>query len=248
MTSEHTQTAFTRLAAGRPSHKILAAVLLTAVLAGCKHSDTGARVAGWTLVDPAQRHPIIVSQEPQVLPVHVARGSRGLSPRQRAAVLGFADKARASDAGNSRLIIAAPSGSRNEISAMHAVGEIRRLLSDRGFPENLIQVEAYFDEAESEPPVRVSYLRYMAEGPQCGQWPTNLATEPQNLPHPNLGCANQRNLAAMVANPADLLGPRTESERASERREQVFRKYTVGESSVTNKTTDEKISVKEAGS
>lgn len=49
-----------------------------------------------------------------------------------------------------------------------------------------------------------------------------------NVPYPNLGCANQRNLAVMVANPADLLGPRTETARSSERRDQVWGKYVKG--------------------
>ena len=35
----------------------------------------------------------------------------------------------------------------------------------------------------------------------------------ENRPYWNLGCANQRNLAAMVANPADLVQPRGEGQR-----------------------------------
>jgi pilus assembly protein CpaD len=225
----------------RTTLKLAAAAAVTVMLAGCEHDGNRGKVAGWTLIDPAQRHPIIVSQQPQELPLNVARGSQGLTPQQRAALLGFADRARASDAGNSRLVISAPSGSRNEVAAMHVVGEIRRLLSDRGFPESLIQVEAYTEDGAAEPPVKVSYLRYVAEGPQCQNWSTNLAFEPQNLPYPNFGCANQRNLAAMVANPADLLGPRTESERSSERRDAVWEKYVKGESSNTEKSEDEKV-------
>jgi pilus assembly protein CpaD len=49
-----------------------------------------------------------------------------------------------------------------------------------------------------------------------------------NLPYPNLGCANQRNLAVQIANPADLLGPRSETARASDRRDQVWNKYVKG--------------------
>ena len=42
--------------------------------------DPGAHVAGWTLIDPTQRHPIMVSQQPATLNVRVARGSQGLTP------------------------------------------------------------------------------------------------------------------------------------------------------------------------
>jgi len=43
--------------------------------------------------------------------------------------------------------------------------------------------------------MRLSYLRYVAEGPECGRWTTNLAEDPRHLPYPNFG-AQQRKLAA----------------------------------------------------
>jgi pilus assembly protein CpaD len=176
----------------------------------------------------------------------VGRYAQGLTPQQRAEVLAFADQSRASDAGNSRLVISAPGGADNEVAAMHAVRQIRRILSDYGFAETSIAVEAYQAEEHREPPIRVSYLRYVATGPECGFWPTNLAYEPQNLPYPNLGCATQHNFAAQVANPADLLGPRTESDRSAERRDTVWDKYARGESTVAKKSEDERVKVKTA--
>lgn len=223
----------------------VALTMLAAGLAGCKHDyDIGApQVAGWSMVDATQRHPIIVSQEPQTMEVHVSASARGLSPRQRAEVLEFSDRSRAADAGNSRLIIQAPGGGANEISSMNAVGQIREILSDNGFPESSIAVEAYHSGERSNSPIRVSYLRYVAEAPVCGYWPTNLANQRDNGNYPNFGCANQRNLAVMVANPADLLGPRTESDRAGERRDTTWGKYVKGESTAAQKSDDEKVKI-----
>ena len=229
------------LAISVTARNLIIACTLTLALPACKTDDNRGQVAGWALVDPAQRHPIIVSQQPQTMSLRVPRGSSGLAPHQRAELLAFADRSRASDSGNSRLVIAAPSGSSNEVAAMGAVGEIRDLLSDRGFSEASIQVEAYSQEGGGEQPIKVSYLRYVAEGPECGQWPENLAYNPNNLPAPNLGCATQKNLAAMVANPADLIGPRTVGQRSSERRDAVKEKYVDGKVSATDKTADEKI-------
>lgn len=221
----------------------LALAALALAAAGCKHDEfTQPQVAGWALVDPAQRHPIIVSQEPQTIALRVSSASRGLSPRQRAEVLEFADRSRAADAGNSRLVIQAPGGGANEVSAMHAVGEIRQILSDMGFPEASIAVEAYHAE-RGDAPVRISYLRYVAEAPVCGYWPTNLADQRDNGNYPNFGCANQHNLAVMVANPGDLLGPRTESDRVGERRDATWEKYVKGESTGAEKSEDEKIKI-----
>lgn len=235
------------LPAGRRAQTVvhfLTAVLLAAGLAGCKYDEERGQVAGWTLVDPSQRHPILVSQQPQSMQIQLARGSATLSPHNRAELLAFADHSRASDAGNSRLVISAPSGGVNEVTTMQAVGQIRRLLSDNGISESSIAVEAYDAAGDRNAPIRVSYLRYVADAPECGSWPTNLAREPDNLPYPNLGCATQRNFAAMVANPADLLGPRTESDRAAERRDVTWGKYVLGESTVAKKSEDEKATTK----
>jgi pilus assembly protein CpaD len=208
--------------------RLLIATAVTLPMVGCGGMDDPTRVAGWTLIDASQRHPILVSQEPTTQLVGIRRGSNGLSPAQRAELLNFAAHYRTTDAGNSRLIVAVPSGGANEVSAMYAVGEIRSMLNDQGFGQDAISVEAYNAEGTGDPPIRVSYMRYIAEPPQCGDWSTNLAYDPMNLPYPNLGCAQQRNLAVQVANPADLLGPRTETARASDRRDQVWNKYVKG--------------------
>jgi pilus assembly protein CpaD len=244
MKSEKKLLAALAPALSTPLRRCLAVSLLTVAVGACRHFDEGPQVAGWAVVDPSERHPIHVSQEPQTMQIAVGRYAQGLTGQQRAEVLAFADRSRASDAGNSRLIISAPGGAENEVAAMHVVRQIRRILSDYGFAETSIAVEAYQAEEGREPPIRVSYLRYVANAPQCGFWPTNLAYEPQNLPYPNLGCATQHNLAAQVANPADLLGPRTESDRSAERRDTVWDKYARGESTVAKKTEDERIKVK----
>lgn len=215
-----------------------ALVLVATGVAGCRHDSLGApQVAGWSLVDPAQRHPILVSQQPETIEINVASHARRLSPRQRAQVLDFVHRARASDAGNSRLVIQAPSGASNEVAAMNAVGEIRRMINDNGFPEASIAVEAYHG-GHMNAPLRLSYLTYVAEAPNCGHWPGNLADQRDNANYFNFGCANQRNLAVMVANPADLIGPRTEGERLSDRRDVVFDKYIKGEHTGGDKPTD----------
>jgi len=220
---------------------MLAASAIALALTGCKTTDDPTRVAGWTLVDGSERHPILVSQQPTTHIVKVAPGSNGLTSGQRAQLLDFADHYRATDTGASRLVIQAPSGGANEVSSMYAVSQIRSLLTDQGFAENMISVEAYDANGTREPPIRVSYLRFVAQPPPCGNWSTNLAEEPMNLPHPNLGCATQHNLGAMVANPADLLGPRSETARDSMRRDQVFTKYINGQPTGARKSGDERV-------
>jgi pilus assembly protein CpaD len=223
---------------------LIAAVSALAVT-GCKHAEPGTRIAGWTLVDPAQRHPILVSEEPISLPIRVTRGSSGLSPNQRARILDYYTSFRSSGAVG-RIVVQAPSGSSNELAALHATHEIRALLISEGASEADISVEAYHDDGRSNPPILLTYTGYVAEAPDCGIWPTNLAREPGNLPYPNLGCATQRNLAAQIANPSDLLRPRGMTDRSSERRDVVWNKYLKGDKTSSAKTRDERIQIRKS--
>lgn len=228
-------------AAGRTLPLLLAVSLLAVTAAGCKHTDDPGQPVGWHLVDASQRHPILVSQKPATMSVRVPRGSQRLTPAQRAQVIEFAHHFQATDAGNSRLVVTAPGGGSNEVAAMNASQEIRELLLQRGFPESSISLEAYSAERQHEPPIRVSYMTYVAEAPPCGNWSTNLAREPGNLPYPNFGCSTQHNFAAQIANPADLLGPRNMTGRPDNRRAVVWEKYVKGETTSAAKSADETV-------
>ncbi len=241
MTSSKILKANRRARSDLRSIKLLAASLAALTMVGCKHVYDPVRVAGWTLIDPAQRHPILVSQEPTDHFIPVARGTLGLTPAQRAELIDFVNRYRATDAGNSRLVVSVPSGAANEVAAMNSVLEVRNLLADYGFSEASISVEAYDAQGAGQPPIRVSYLRYVAQPPECGDWSTNLAYEPTNLPYPNFGCATQRNFGAQIANPADLLGPRSETARSSERRDQVWSRYIRGEPTGAKRTKDDEV-------
>ena len=46
-----------------------------------------------------------------------------------------------------------------------------------------------------------------------------------NEPFPNFGCAHQQNIAAVVANPNDLVTPRTETPSDAARKSQIFTDY-----------------------
>jgi pilus assembly protein CpaD len=91
----------------------------------------------------------------------------------------------------------------------------------------------------------MTFVRHAAEGPDCGRFPANLADEPKNLPFANLGCSSQRNLAAMVANPQDLLAPRTEqTARNAARRDVIMDKWIKGETTAAQRTGEERAKAK----
>ncbi len=215
-------------------------------LTACRPGEDSGHVAGWTLLDASQRHPIVVSQQPANLSLRVARGSHGLNPGQRSQLISFLNKYRSGDTGNGRITVSVPTGAPNEVAALQSVGDVREILRDYSLDETRISVEPYRAEGDPQPPIRISYTRFIAEGPTCGQWPQNLSADTRNLPHPNLGCATQRNFAAQVANPADLLGPRTMTPAVAERRDVQWDKFTRGESTIARKDQDERVQVKGA--
>lgn len=225
----------------RGASRLALLALAAAAVAGCRPDHSSPQVAGWTLIDPTERHPILVSQEPVTLNVPVHRGSYGLSNSGRERVARFLHRYRATDTGNSKLVIATPAGHANEVAGMQIVSEIREIIADAGFSPASVHVEP-----SSGSSVRLSYLRVVAQGPECGLWPTNVAKDPANVPYPNLGCANQQNFAAMVSNPADLLGPRTVTPRPGDRRTATYDKYVKGEVTTAAKSDDEKVSTQKS--
>ncbi len=221
--------------------KAASVVVAAMALAGCEHlDDRPSHSAGWSLLEPSQRHPIMVSQQPNTLAVPITRGSHGLAPSQRAQLYSFLTRYRAQDGGNSKIVISVPAGSANEVSAMHAVADMRPMLAEQGFADSSVTVEPYHSDGSAQPPIKVSYLRYVAEGPECGRWPDNLAETKRNLNYHNFGCAQQRNLAAQIANPADLLGPRTMDAAYADRRATTFDKWVAGNPSGATRSQDEK--------
>jgi pilus assembly protein CpaD len=225
---------------------LFAASVVALALTACKKDEPGAHFAGLAIVDPSQRHPILVSQEPAHMSLRVPRGSSGLSPAQKSQVGGFLERYRGADSGNSKLVVSVPSGSSNESSIVRAVSDLRVLIAGSGFAESNVVIEPFIEGREGGAPIRLAYLRYVAKGPDCGSWPGNLAEERRNLEYHNFGCAQQHNLAAQIANPADLLGPRTMEPSDPERRTIVFDKYRQGRSTPAEKSPDERVQVKGA--
>jgi pilus assembly protein CpaD len=72
-------------------------------------------------------------------------------------------------------------------------------------------------------PIRLSYVAITAQTAPCGAWPEDLALNTlENRNYYNFGCATQSNLAAQIANPTDLVGPRQMSPIDAEQRGQVI--------------------------
>ena len=70
---------------------------------------------------------------------------------------------------------------------------------------------------------------------------------PRTRQYYNFGCANQRNLAAMIDNPADLVQPRPETPAYTARRTEAFEKYRKGNSTATAYPEADKAKLSDTG-
>ena len=156
--------------------------------------------------------------------VPVAATDRGVTITQRDAVEGFIANYDRSAA--PPVTILTPYGSQNEIAANNVAQGLVHLLKKNGVPASRIAIAAYqADAAETAAPIRVSYVAMMAHTSKCGRWPDDLTKTSENKNYANFGCSYQNNLAAQIANPADLLGPRKPGEIDAERRNIIIDDY-----------------------
>jgi pilus assembly protein CpaD len=226
MTAIFTATAERR---GRAALRLLAATCLAGLLAGCYQSKS-AQLEYPT--DYRERHPITLKEGNRRVEIFLGRNRGGLNPSQRADVLSFAQLWKRE--ATSGIIIDVPKGGPTDHAAADSMREVHSILAASGVPGNAVYVRNYRPSATSLASIKINYTKMVAEAGPCGKWPDNIgpgqdASYTENRPYWNLGCAYQRNIAAMVDNPADLVQPRGEQPSYSARRSTVIDKYRKGD-------------------
>lgn len=230
--------------------RALAVVSVAAVLAGCK-TTSEVDVVQSIPNDYRQRHPIAVREKVQSLTVFIGNGRGTLTPTQRAEAGALASSWRQEATGG--IVIEMPVGAANERAASSASREIRAILTSAGVPGHAVEIRPYqADDPIRLGTIRVNYPRMAAETGPCGLWPRDIGptTDPiywSNKPHWNHGCASQRNLAAQVADPADLVQPRSEGPVLTSRRSTVTEKFRKGEPTATTSPDANKGKISDLG-
>lgn len=205
----------------RPVIPVLA-VAVAALLAGCANRDS--ITVGAVPDDYRTNHPILIAEKNQKIDLPVGAGDRGMTGSQRDTLLGFLDGYDKSAAPT--LTISIPSGSANEIAATAAGRDFARLAIASGISRSRIVITTYQSvSAEASAPIRVAYVSVKAQTGRCGRWPEDLMQTSENKHYADFGCSYQNNLAAQIANPTDLLGPRKQSDIDAENRGAVVDVY-----------------------
>ncbi|MCI5078035.1 CpaD family pilus assembly lipoprotein [Oricola sp.] len=202
-------------------------LILATAAAGCGSIGRDPITVGSVPEDYRTRHPIVLSEQERTLDVPIASGARELNIPVKSNIRAFAANFAASGTGT--LIVMQPVGSANEQAVKRVQGDILQALADGGAPRSRIAVQHYDASAHgSAAAVRLSYAGVTASTTPCGNWPDDLTETVENRNYADFGCSSQQNLAAIVANPGDLLGPRQSSPIDATQRGTVIEDYQSG--------------------
>ncbi len=171
-----------------------------------------------------ERYAIQVTPAPEEL--KLAPHAAGLSPNQADALAGFA-RQWSTDSG-ADITLKAPEHGVDPAGAFRTVTAARDYLVAQGVPPDKVRIVGYEAGADPHAPITVGYVRYQAKGPDCGRSWSDLSQVQNNQSYPEYGCAITANIAAEIANPADLLAPRALDPADAQRRQTVTDKYRQG--------------------
>jgi pilus assembly protein CpaD len=187
--------------------------------------------ANGTFADADVNNPILV--EPSYQAIKVTYYSQGLAPADVGHFEAFVGAYR--DHGNGSIVINVPAG----YAANTATAYFADRINAMGISRDHIIVTSH-DAPQGDTQVELNYIAYSASTNVCGTWTQDLSKTADNATPRNFGCAVQQNIAAMVADPRDLLGPRPMDGMDVDRRTAVLGHYEKGEITQADKRTADK--------
>lgn len=183
-------------------------------------------------------HEIQVIQDTVVMEVRLSPAEQGLPYYQVNKVRNFMSDYKSRGHDHGPLVVSVPSGSPHAGQFEASVKQALAIAYDYGVKD--ISRNDYDSNGSPEAPMVLAFTAYRAIPPKCRSLATiDLTDSRSNDPQPMFGCATQANLAAMVADPADLLGIRRADPIDTLRRTEVLNKYRAGESTATERSQDE---------
>jgi pilus assembly protein CpaD len=225
---------------------------LSIALGACTLTNDVTTVGSVAPNDYRLRHPIAIQEANRSIDIFVGNSRGGLSASQRTDVMGLAQTWLREGTGAINADV--PTGTPNARAAADTFREVRAMLLGAGVPARGIIVRDYRpDDPRQLATIRLNYAKISAVAGPCGLWPDDLgpsANNPgylENKPYYNFGCAYQRNMAAMVDNPSDLVQPRPETPPYTPRRVNAYEKYKKGTTTTTTYPESDKAKLSDTG-
>jgi pilus assembly protein CpaD len=204
------------------------AVASMLVAGSCSVANDGATISE----DGDRNHPITVEPSYREMKLQFAGGDAGVSADDAIRFDAFLADYRAH--GNGSLGISVPNGA----PAHAAITFLAERAAASGISRDKILVSTH-DVANGDFRVDVSYIAYKAGTDSCGDWSEDLSFTAENQTAKNFGCSVQHNIAAMVADPRDLVAPRPFEPADGNRAATVLSTYEQGKPTGAQKTGDQ---------
>ena len=214
--------------------------------AGCASSSAPAVPTEYLEGTPLDRNPITVSKKTEYLEIALNPADKQLrivdKDRIRNFVRGYVEK------GHGPLIMSMPKGSPNAQLSVQAVADAREIAWEYGVEYKEMYGSTYDARSTgSGAPLVLAYTSYRANAPECGSLAhQDFADAVSNNELPTFGCSIRANMAAMIADPADLFGERELEDGDNDRRTTVLGLYREGQPTAAQRTQDENGSVSTA--
>ncbi|MHB2266641.1 CpaD family pilus assembly protein [Aliihoeflea sp. PC F10.4] len=208
-----------------PTSRSMRAILLAGVatmLAACAQTDSVH--VGSIPDDYRTNHPIVIQEKQETIDVPVGVNDYDATSIQRAALTGFMARYDTDAAPMVQILV--PYGSANSAAAGRIASQFASQIKRNGVPQNRVVTQHYQAPPEAVAPIRLSYANMRAQvASDCGRWPEDMNARVDNKNWTNFGCSYQNNLAAQIANPADLITPRARTPIDAENRSNAIDQY-----------------------
>lgn len=209
------------------------------IIAGCQSNDSaGHAPAEYYTGTTLERNAIGVTQHTEYLEVQLDDRDTQLRISELMKVRDFLDTY--TDVGHGPLVISMPHDASNPQLAVGAVAELRQLAWEAGVGYESLLGAAYDSDGRATTPIIMAFKTYKAVAPKCTSLAQlDVSNAVSNSDLPSLGCAVRTNMAAMIAEPSDLLGSRDLDEGDLDRRSRQLEMWRNGESSAAVRTDAE---------
>jgi pilus assembly protein CpaD len=184
--------------------------------------------------DYRDHYPIIVKTETMTTAVPIAPDETVDAASQRNDLVGFvrdfANRAR------SPMFVETARIADDDALTQARAEHVRRLLIGLGLRPDELMMQTRQTRPGTETTVLLTFVAGKVEVPPCGDFSASPTFNPSNLPDSNYGCATQRNLGMMAADPNDLVRAKASLGYDAERTTDVITKHRTGKITETEKS------------
>ncbi|MEM9670544.1 MAG: CpaD family pilus assembly protein [Pseudomonadota bacterium] len=220
------------------------ALMCLAGLSACGSTRTAAVPVEYIESSVFDRHEIDVRQKTEVLEVQLNPHDNGLQRADRERIAYFVRTY--VDKGHGPLTMILPERSSNPQQAINSVVQAREIAFSHGVNYEEIEGDAQAS-SNGAGVLLLSFKSYEAIAPECESFATvDFAAVRSNNELSNFGCAVRTNIAAMISDPADLLGQRELEPGDTVRRQTTFDLYRQGEQTGAQRNSGEQGTLSDA--